>query len=147
MMKVISIDWKQQAVQILKNYNSNKESIRNLEERIKILNVRLEGISSGKLEDAGVSRERNELYCDVITQIDNFNARLDCIKRDVALTERGLSALSKAERTAITIKYINCEYNSIAKICEQVHVERTKAYAVCESALRHFAYVLFGGTI
>ena len=144
---MIEMDWKQQAVQALKSYKLNKQSIENLRERIQILSAQLEGVSSpGGSEGAGGGRERDEMYCDVIGKIDNLRMRLDIIQRDVRLTEQGLAALDAAEREALTVKYINGEYNSIMRICERLHVERTKAYTLCDNALKHFSAVLFGST-
>ena len=98
------MDWKQQAVQALKSYKLNKQSIENLRERIQILSAQLEGVSSpGGSEGAGGGRERDEMYCDVIGKIDNLRMRLDIIQRDVRLTEQGLAALDAAEREALTV--------------------------------------------
>ena len=136
---MIEMDWKQQAVQVLKRYKLNK--------RIQILSAQLEGVSSpGGSEGAGGGRERVEMYCDVIGKIDNLRMRLDIIQRDVRLTEQGLAALDAAEREALTVKYINGEYNSIMRICERLHVERTKAYSICAGALQHFSTALYGLT-
>lgn len=139
------MDWKQQAIQILRHYRLNKQSIKNLRERIQILTAQIEGISSpGGSEGSGSGRERDEMYCEIIAKTDRLRMRLELIQRDVQITEQGLAVLDEYEREALTIKYINGEYNSIMRICERLHVERTKAYALCDNALSHFTAVLFG---
>lgn len=65
---MIEIDWKAEAVKELRNYKFNVQGVKNLRERIEILDAQLEGIRSpGSTEGAGSGRERDETYCDVIT--------------------------------------------------------------------------------
>ncbi len=142
---MIEIDWKAEAVKELRNYKFNVQGVKNLRERIEILDAQLEGIRSpGSTEGAGSGRERDETYCDVITKRDNMRRRLDIIEREIQLIDKALSALSQPERDALVIRYINSEYNSIGHICSALHVERTKAYSICAGALQHFSAALFG---
>ena len=123
------------------------QGVKNLRERIEILDAQLEGIRSpGSTEGAGSGRERDETYCDVITKRDNMRRRLSVIEREVQLIDKALSALSQPERDALTIRYVNSEYNSIGHICSALHVERTKAYSICAGALQHFSTALYGLT-
>ena len=86
---MIEIDWKAEAVKELRNYKFNVQGVKNLRERIEILDAQLEGIRSpGSTEEAGSGRERDETYCDVITKRDNMRRRLDIIEREIQLIDK-----------------------------------------------------------
>lgn len=59
---MIEIDWKAEAVKELRNYKFNVQGVKNLRERIEILDAQLEGIRSpGSTEGAESGRERRDL--------------------------------------------------------------------------------------
>lgn len=142
--------WELKAKKELLNYNSIKRSIKILEERIELINIRMQNCRSANFSSQPKSvgeKTVDDVWCDAIIEKDMTERQIAEKKMEVTLIEKGLSALAKNEYEILSEFYINRSRNSMDNICEKLNIERSTVYKLINSALRHYILEEYGAEI
>lgn len=145
------MNWKREAVEQLRNYQSNKRALKNMADRIAMINERMKATRTAAVSDEPGGRDGmrqvEDVWLDAITERDNLKIRLSAEQRRVRLVERGLSALTEDERTILTMFYIDRPRDHLTAVCERFKVETATAYRMKDAALRKFVCEEYGEEI
>lgn len=141
------MDYKQQAVEDLKRHGLRLQAVRNLQERIEVLQAKFEGAYGPRLDGVpmkGGGNAREERMVANIAKRDELQQALAQSRRMVALVQRGLRALPKDQRRVLEVFYLQPGHGKAEQLCEQLGVERATVYRLRDKALRNFTLVMYG---
>lgn len=140
------MNWKNEAVEKLKNYAAMRSSLETIPQELKQLALDAEKIrtadpsriavrGSGSGEDALLSNfvRRQEL--------ENALAQAKCWVDGV---DTALSALTEEEHLVLEKLYLYPKRNAVDHLCELLYTEKSSVYRRREQALRHFTTALYG---
>lgn len=141
------MNWKQFAIEDLKKYNSLKQSLTNIDERIQAVEYRKQAIKSSTISavpmhGGGTKYEDNLLTAIVEAERLKLN-KLEAAKL-VELIERGLGALNDTEKKVLAEFYINRRPRHLDRLSEELHVEKSEIYRTKDEALYKFTISMFG---
>lgn len=140
------MNWKVEAVRDLKTYSQRKESVENIQERIKVLDEQfksLKGISADEPVMGGMSKQE-EKWLDNIAERERLSFSLKIAEALVELTEKGLDVLDDRERQILEGFYINHTENHVDVLCDELHFEKSRLYQIKDKALRKFTIAMYG---
>lgn len=140
------MNWKAEAIKDLKTYPQRLESVKNLKERIMILEeqfVSLKGISTSEPVKGGLSRQEEKML-DNIAERTRLNFSLKVVQSLIELTEKGFAELDAKERKVLSGFYIKPVDNHVNILCEQMHFEKSRLYEIKDNALRKFTIAMYG---
>ena len=137
--------WTDSAIYDLKNYNSYKRSITNLEERLEMLKEKMRSARSISLSPSpsnhgGGEKHFDDTWVNCIVEKENIEVE----RKKVILIERGLKALTDEQRYILTMFYINRPDNYVDEICEKLNIEKTTVYKLKTAALKQFTIEEYG---
>jgi hypothetical protein len=141
------MDWSYIAVQRLKDYESRKEALTNIREKIKILEEQFTSIRSATTDETpvqGSGSRREDMLIANITKREELAVNYTLAKREVALTERGLAVLSDEEKLILERFFINKERDHIERLCEELYISKTELYRRKDRAIRKFTIASYG---
>lgn len=126
--------WMEFAAEDLRKYGRLKASLKNIAERIEVLESEYEVI-----RDAGGNVViENRSMCERLKLLLLIN------KKRFGAINKGLASLTKEERMALKYFYIKEEANDTEKLRETLDMERSALYRLKDEALRKFAINMFG---
>lgn len=142
------MNWKTEAVYKLREYNSKKKALANLEEKIKMKESEITAIRSASFSEAP-SHGTNEntaqdRLISSIAEKDELKLNLAIVRRQIAAIEHGLAELDEEERTILDLFFINRVCGYIGQLCDMLNVEVATVYRKKDAALRHFTVVMYG---
>ena len=142
------MDWKQEAIDRLKGYEAQRQSLEDIPRELERLEASFSGIRSAKLDGmpkAGSSASsREEAMVNNITRRDDLKRKLKEAKLWASIVESGLSVLDDEERLALEYCYIHKVKGSIDELCERLNVDKSAAYRRRDLALCRFTQALYG---
>ena len=134
---------------ILGEYNTMKNQLIILPERIETENARLTAIRSSSAESTPVSgsgtNSRQERDIAIIAERDRLKLRLKEIKMEVSCIEKALACLDEMERRTVELIDIQQQKRAIDRLCVEFGYEKTKVYEIHDSALDKFSMLYSGG--
>lgn len=139
--------WQDCAIQDLKKYNQQRESLQNIPERIEILKLRFEAVKAVALDREpvmGGGSRMEDAILDNIVQRDRLKLTYQANKKMVELVEKGLAVLTDNERMVLDAFYINRHRNHIEYLCDRMGYEKTKIYHIKDDALYRFTTAMYG---
>lgn len=142
------MDWKIAAVQRLKDYEARKQAVYLLGEQIKTLELQFTSIRSATTDGTPVSggggnRREDSMLSNIATRTE-LEANREIARREVEITEKGLSALSAEERKILEGFYIKRQYSHVSRLCEALNVEKSEVYRRKDAALDKFTIACYG---
>lgn len=140
------MNWQAEAARDLKTYSQRKASVENIQERIRVLDEQfksLKGISADEPVMGGMSKQE-EKWLDNISERERLNFSLKIAAAFVELTEKGLDVLDNREREILEGFYIQKIENHVEKLCEKMHIEKTRLYELKDNALKKFTIAMYG---
>ena len=141
--------WTECAITDLKKYRAMSESLTNIPERIRMLEIRFKSIKSGSSDSTpvqgGGSRSEDAML-DNIVERERLKLVYHADRRLVRLIERGLSKLSEEERLVIDLFYIDRPRNYIDELIKRLGYERAQIYRMKDNALYKFTVTMYGIT-
>lgn len=141
------MNYKDRLIPELKTLQSKREALKNIPEKIKILEMRYSALRSSRTDaqpvSGGISRWENDLLCN-IAERDALKLDLEIVRREVALMERALQSLSETEQLVLDRAYINRRKNYIDQLCEELGYEKSQIYRIRETSLEGLARKLLG---
>ena len=142
------MNWKTEAVYKLREYNSKKKALANLEEKIKMKETEITAIRTSQLSQAP-SHGTNEntaqdRLISSIAEKDELKLNLAIVRRQIAAIERGLAALDEEQRTVLDMFFIDRQCGYIGQLCDMLNVEVATVYRKKDEALRKFTVIMYG---
>ena len=134
------------AIQRLKDYEMRKQSLVNIPEQIKTLEMQFLSIKSGEIDGMpkGSGTKSDDMLIYNIAKRDELNFNLEIAQREVALTERGLATLTEDEKTILEYFYIARQYNHVQKLMDKLHISQAGVFRAKDAALKKFTMSLYG---
>ena len=134
------------AIQRLKDYEMRKQSLVNIPQQIKTLELQFYSIKSGEIDGMpkGNGGKSDDMLIYNIAKRDELNFNLEIAQREVDVTERGLNSLSDDERLILECFYISRPYNHIQRLMDKLHVSKSELFRRKDAALRKFTMSLYG---
>lgn len=141
------MDWSYVAVQRLRDYESRKEALTNIREKMKMLEEQFTSIRSATTDETpvqGSGNRREDMLIANISKREELQVNYSLAKREVMLTEKGLSVLTDEEREILERFFINKERDHIERLCEELFISKTELYRRKDKALRKFTIASYG---
>ncbi|MDP4152867.1 MAG: hypothetical protein Q8865_05415 [Bacillota bacterium] len=143
------MDWKQAAIDDLKKYNAQKQSLINIQQRISALKIKNESIKSRvtdstPVQGGGCQTEENLL--NNIVERERLKLTYAATKRLVTLVEKGLSELSDDEKYVLEMFYIAPEKGNVDRLMDEISVEKSQVYRIKDAALYKYTLRMYGLT-
>lgn len=141
------MNWQSFAVQKLKSYEARKTAVDSIPDRIKALELEATAIKAGAGDGMPKAHGENKAEAQLIGNIaerEELATNLELARREIELTDKGLSALDDEEKRVLYIFFINRPYRHIELLCEELHIEKTKLYGLKDEALKKFTLACYG---
>ena len=144
----ISMNWKNEAIDRLKRYDSMKAAAVNMAEELKELSERITSIKSAMSSSVTVktSADFNEKLLNDLAQKEEMAAALRSAKSWLKVTERALKVLKPEEKMVLYRMYITRERGALDRLCEELECEISTVYRRRDEALKRFTMSLYGYT-
>lgn len=144
---MISIDWKKAAIEDLRIYAAQKQSLKNIPERIEGLRedkFRIKGSTLSAVPMHGGASRYEDKLLNCITEIGRLEELIPPIQRKVTLIEKGLSGLSDTERKVLDGFYIMPTNGSVQRLAMDLGYEQRQVYRIRDAALYRYTITMFG---
>lgn len=141
------MNWKEEAVEKLRNYGAMRASVENLPLELKQLELaakRIAGSDPGKLRVGGSVRGGEDALLSNLVHRQELELALQQARCWVDGVDRALSALDGQEITVLRRLYLQPERNGVDKLCEELAAERSTVYRRRDAALRKFTMAMYG---
>lgn len=143
------MNWKYEAIDKLKDYESKKQSLESIPKEIERLEMAFEGIRSATADGTpvkGGGSGREDMMLNNIVKRDELKRALEQAQMWVDMVDKGLSMLSEEERIVLDRFFINHCKGNVNRLCEELFIEQSTAYRWKDQALRKFTISLYGVT-
>lgn len=144
----MSNNWCTFSIQRLKDYNDRLSAAENLKEQIEALENRFTAIRAATTDSTpvqgGNDNKREQMLISNISMREELKNNLNIIQHEINITEKGLQALSKTERTILTRFYINKTKGFVDRLCDELYISKTELYRQRDKALKKFTLVCYG---
>lgn len=141
------MNWNSASIEDLRRYNALRNSLKNIEERIELLNYEFTSVGSPQFDRVPNRGGGNKMEDFIISNISE-RQRLDMLykvnKKMCGIIKRGLSALTADERKVLEVCYIDSRKNDAEAAMEELSIERSEFYRLRDRALRNFTVNMFG---
>lgn len=139
--------WTDCAIADLRKYAGMKESLQNIPEKIKALEIRFEsikGASSNSAPVKGGGSHMEDALLDNIVERDRLRMLYHADRYMVRTIERGLSALTDEEKTTLDMFYINRSKHYLEELAKRLGYEQAQIYRIKNEALYKFTVHMYG---
>lgn len=147
--RCIFTDWKQEAIEKLKEYSLKKNSIATLTDEIRELQSRRRSIQSSGSDGMPVSggtNRREDMLTGTIVRQKELEENLRVVSRWVKRVEAGLAALDEKERCILERFYIHPEKNAADRLAMDFGIDVKTVYYRKNIAVIRFTKALYGIT-
>ena len=140
------MDYKEMAIKRLREYGSRVVAVENLRQQLEALRAEQTAIRSATTDSEPVSgttgsRREDAMISNIMKQ-DALQENLKIARHEIAVTGRGLAALSTDEKAVLDVFYMH--HRPIKDVCEETHIEKSTLYRKKDTALRDFTIACFG---
>lgn len=139
--------WTECAITDLRKYSGMKESLKNIPERIYVLELRFQSIKSTTTDSTpvqGGGSHMEDTMLDNIVERERLKILYQADIRMVRLVERGLKSLSDEERTVIQLFYISRAEDYINRLIKELKYEKSQIYRIKDEAIYKFTICMYG---
>lgn len=143
------MNWKHEAIGKLKRYEAMQAAMVSLPQELKRLEEENTAIRSARSDSTpvkGGASRREEAMLNNIMERQEVTQALNNAVAWVQIVDRGLSCLTKEEKTILQRIYIYPEKNGLKRLCEELGVEMSSVYRRRDKALQTFTLALYGAT-
>lgn len=142
------MDWKQEAIDKLKGYEAQRQSMEDIPRELERLGAAYTGIRAARMDGmpraGSKTSSREDAMLSNIVHRDELKRRLKEARLWVEIVEGGLSVLDEEERLTLDYCYIHKVKGSINELCYQLNIDTSAAYRRRDLALRRFTLALYG---
>lgn len=139
--------WTECAITDLRKYTGMQESLRNIPEKVKALEIRFESIKGASGDSTpvqGGGSHMEDAMLDNIVERERLKLLYQADRRLVKLIERGLTSLTKEERLVLDLFYINRTKHYLEELEKRLGYEQTQIYRIKTGALYKFTVNMYG---
>ena len=140
------MNWQTFGVQRLKAYEARLKAVESIPERIKMLELEYgsikAGIGDGMPKASGGNKAEDQLVGNIAKR-EELKNNLEIARREIELTEKGLSVLDDEERRVLYVFFINRPSRHVELLCDELHIEKTKLYNLKDEALKKFTMACY----
>lgn len=139
------MNWKREAEQTLREYAARKNAVERIPDEIAALEARFRSIRAPRLDGSARGEQTVEDgWIENIMRRDKLTRALYVASEEVRQTEKGLQKLSEQERRILDLFYIRRTHDSVERLMDELHLERSQVYERKDRALRHFTLAMYG---
>ena len=141
------MNWKQEAIEKLEQYDAKKQSLRSIPTEIARLESVAQRIRSAQMDGVAVKRSgggREDMLLNNIIQREELNWSLEQAQQWVGLVDSGLSVLDDEERLILDRFYIRNEKGAADRLAGDLAMDVKTVYRRKDAALRRFTIALWG---
>lgn len=141
------MNWKQEAIEKLKKLEAMQQSLENIPQEIKRLEiaaVSLRGAAADRTPVKGGGNCREDALLDSIVHRQELERNREQAAQWVNVTHNALSALTMEEKLILTRLYIRPEKGALERLNGELEVEKSSLYRRRDAALRKFTMALYG---
>ena len=142
------MDWKQEAVDKLQQYEARQQALNSIPEeirRLEIENIGIRASAANAIPARGSGSKREDAMLSNIVRREELARQLESTQAWVKLVDRGLSSLDDEERLVLDRFYIHRHRGHVERLIDELGVEAKMVYRRKDKALRHFTVALYGG--
>lgn len=146
-MEVREMNWAVLSVQRLRDYEKRKQALSNIPEKIKSLEEQFAAIRSATTDATPVkdsSNRREDMLVYNIAKREELKHNYSIAKREVQLTENGLSVLAEDEKRILELFFIRRPSDHIERLCDELAIEKSTLYRKKDEALKNFTIAVYG---
>jgi DNA-directed RNA polymerase specialized sigma subunit len=139
--------WKECAITDLRKYTGMQESLINIPEKIKVLEIRFKSVKSASSDATPVQGGGNHMedaMLDNIVERDRLKILYQADLRLVKLIDRGLKSLSNEEKLVLNLFYINRTKHYLDELSKRLGYEQAQIYRIKNNALYKFTISMYG---
>ena len=143
------MNWKAEATEKLRSYETMRLAIRNLPREIERLEAEYTGIGAQRFTGRVTARDqrnREERMLNNIVQRQELQWSLEQTRRWIRLMDRGLAVLDDREKAILEQLYIYPRAGAMERLCAELGVEKTSIYRRRDRALEKFTRAMYGFT-
>ena len=142
------MDWKKESMQELREYRKRKASLTSIRENIDTIKAEMSGIKSQLGSDGvgGGTSDADSRIVNLIVKKDKLEKTLSIASRNCSMVEDGLALLSDDERLILDEFYINPTGHHVERLCDALHLEKSRIYLRKDQALRSYTIARYGIT-
>lgn len=141
------MNWKSEAIDRLRRYESMKNAIRTIPDEISRLEmeaVSIKAVRTDKLPVKSGSTDRNDALLDNMVRREELAWTLKQAKLWVKTTERGLGELTPEDKLVLHRLFISNERGNIERLCQELGCEQSTVYRKRDQAIYRFTIALYG---
>ena len=141
------VDWKRVAIDDLRSYALQKDSLASTKERAESIAKRLQSPAGGGYDQEPVmcgSSTVEDRWIAGIVEKELLWEAYETTAQHIARVEHGLSVLTDDERLALELFYVRRPARYIDELCDRLCVERAAVYKIKDRALEKFTLAMFG---
>ena len=141
------MNWKYEAVDKLKCYEAKQTSMERAREEMRRLEDDMTRIRSATTDGTPVSGGtsiREDAMVNNITRRGELKVAMREAAAWVKIVDGGLAVLDEEERHILDRFYIHRAKGNVERLCDELHLEKTRVYELKDKALRHFTLALYG---
>lgn len=139
--------WTDCAIADLRKYTGMKQSLINIPEKIRALEIRFESVKSASGDSTpvkGGGSHMEDAMLDNIVERERLKLLYQADRRIVKLIERGLESLTEEERTVLDLFFINRTKHYLEELEKRLGYEQTQIYRIKNGALYKFTVHMYG---
>lgn len=143
------MDWKREAVDKLRCYAARRAALAAIPEEIRRLEEDAAGIRAADLDRDPVSgggSAREDRLLSNIAHREELARALKQARAWVDLVDGGLAVLDPEDRLVLDRFYIHRARGNVERLCEELHLEKSRVYELKDKALRNLTIALYGVT-
>ncbi len=143
------MDWKKEAAEKLKDYETKKAALRSIPMERERLRCVMEGIHSAGVDGdpvKGSTNRREDRLLNCIVALEELELTEKQTKAWLDAVDCALHALNQEERLILDRFYINPAKGNVDRLCGELFVEKTQVYRKKDATLRRFTLALYGCT-
>lgn len=141
------MNWKREATDRLRDYNAKKAALASIPLEMNRLESEFSRIRSATADGTAVrsgGNRREDVLIGNITQRGELKGQLEETKAWVKIVDDALAELEDTERLVLDRFYINRIKGSADRLCEELHLEKSRVYEIKDHALRKFTLAMYG---
>lgn len=142
------MDWQKVSIERLKEYEARKTALTLLPEQIATLESNYTAIRSAQTDATPIrgngGNKREDALISNIVMRDELKQNLKIAKREISITEKGLAELTNEQKRILDGFYIRRYNGHVESLCVELHLEKSRIYALKDEALKKFTLACYG---
>lgn len=142
------MDWKKESIERLREYEARKKALVLIPEQIETLELNFTAIRAAAADETAVkggggNKGENALINNIAMR-EELKRNLDIAKKEVEITEKGLSELTEEQQTVLIRFFVCRSRGHVETLCEELCLEKSSVYKIKDEALKKFTMVCYG---